>query len=453
MLYNDLTITIAKRQDSAYPVLFVAEGIGRASAVLPLPDVGLKARLAEAARVPLPSHIEDALCAAGEALFRWLMPHDLETHLRIAWDRAARIGRGLRLRLSIDPPEIASFPWELLRDPVRDHCFAMAISTLLVRYLDQTGHFGGLVDAQARLPINLLLVAPTTSALNQDAECSAIMEATSPLEGALKIWLADGPVTRAGLADRLLAGRYDILHFSGHGGFADGQGHIALSDARGNPDWVDGQTLSWLVGNHTSLKLVVLNGCRTGLVSDGLAFRGLAPQLVRRGIPAVVAMQYPLSDEIAGTFARDFYRQLCTGENVGQVDLAVTHARNMLGVLYPGDRGWAAPVLYTHALEGTIFERPQVSAGRMSSTSPVRGDRTADLVRSLQTSMAFDEDWALAEPSQLIQWRETLKQTEEAYRAQTDHADAEVRQAARYGLALIQARLTSLESALNKAAP
>jgi hypothetical protein len=448
MLYSNFTVTIAERQQANYPVSAIADGVGRVSTILAGPDRELETLLARAAEISPGNQCETIMRSAGEMLFHWLMRGDLEMLLRVAWDRADRWGRGLRLRLSIDAPEISTWPWELLYDPARDHRFAVAISTLLVRFFDQASHFGSLQDQRARWPLGLILVIPATPDLNQAHERAVIQQATLPLGDLLKLRVLEGRVTRSVLSETLVTGHFDIAHFSGHGGYADGEGYIGLSDVEKGIDWVDGSTLSRLLANHSSFKLVTLNACSTGKTDACRAFRGLAPELVRRGIPAVVAMQHPLADSAAAIFAQEFYRQLCVGEDAGQVDMAVTHARNMLAVLLPGDPSWAAPVLYMHATDGAIFTLPRESAEQARLPALGSRDRLVVLISSLQASMDHDEDWTMADLGELEKWRSTLEQAELAYTRHLATGDHGTQEAAHYGLALIQARLTSLEKAI-----
>jgi hypothetical protein len=62
--------------------------------------------------------------------------------------------------------------------------------------------------------------------------------------------------------------------------------------------------------------------------------------------------------------------------------------------------------------------------------------------------MALGEDWALAGPAQLKQWRKTLVRAELAYRAHLDDPHPEAREAAHYGLAFVTRRLEALERRL-----
>lgn len=116
----------------------------------------------------------------------------------------------------------------------------------------------------------------------------------------------------------------------------------------------------------------------------------------------------------------------------------------MLSVLYPRSAGWAAPVPNTHAPNGIIYSLSDVTV-RQTGADPAR---VALLIGSLQVSVEQSEDWALAAPAQLRQWRKTLRRAEQAYRAHLEDANPDARQAAQYGLALVTARLEALEKRL-----
>jgi hypothetical protein len=354
------------------------------------------------------------------------------------------------LRLSIDAPELAAWPWELLRDSERDTVFAASVSTPVLRYYDQSDRFGALTELGAELPIELLLILPHTGDLDLAQERRNVEEVAGATEGALRVRTLDGMVTRSDLADALLLGNYQCLHFGGHGGFIEGKGYLGLNEPDGGPDWLDGDALARLAGNYRSIRLVVLNGCDTGQTDDGRAFAGLAPQVVRSGVPAVVAMQFPITDRAAATFAREFYKRLCAGAEAGQVDVAVAYARSMLAVLHPDDRSWAAPVLFTHAADGVIFTvPPRVRAGGALDPLAQR-ERLVALTASLEASMKSEDDWKLASRSELMRWRQMSEQAGEAYRAHLGHPRIEVRQAAEQGLRLIEKRVAALDAALQE---
>lgn len=446
MRYQDFTFTITAHQGGSYDLTAVGSETGRVSAVLPPPPAELTAALARVAEA-LHGGDTEATRSAGEALFRWVAPPAIESHLRIAWDRAQRGRAGLRIRLSIDPPEVATWPWELLRDPERGHVFATSPSTLLVRYYDQANRFGSLAEQETDLPLDLLLVLPVIPDLQLAQERQNVERVVAAMPDVLRLRVLDGVVTRVDLTDALLVGNYDIVHFSGHGAWVDGRGYVTLNKPAGTLDWIDGPTLAQIAVNYQSTKLVVLNVCSSGRVDDARAFQGLAPQMVKYGMPAVVAMQYPIADDAAVTFAHEFYKALCLGDGAGQVDVAVAYARSMLAILHPHSGAWAAPVLYTHAADGVIYRLTPATA--RAALDPIqRRARLDALAASLDKTAALQDDFAGADPALLFTWRQTLRRTEESYRARTNDPQPEVRQLAERGLRGVRDRLQALDAAL-----
>ena len=200
-----------------------------------------------------------------------------------------------------------------------------------MRYFDRANHLRGSAQPQADLPLHLLLVLPIMTDLDLTRERSGVEQVASSFTTNLRVHALEGIVRRTDLADALLTADYDILHFSGHGAVVDGRGYVALNLRDGRPDWIHSGTLAQLALSHKPIKLVVLNACGTTRGDDGRAFQGLAPHMVRSGVPAVVTMQFPITDEAAATFAQEFYKRLSAGEDAGQVDVAVTYARDAGG--------------------------------------------------------------------------------------------------------------------------
>ena len=120
----------------------------------------------------------------------------------------------------------------------------------------------------------------------------------------------------------------------------------------------------------------------------------------------------------------------------------------MLAALHPNDRSWAAPVLFTHAADGAIFTvPPRVRAGGALDPLAQR-ERLLALTASLEASMKSEDDWRLAEKSELLLWREMTERAGEAYRSHLRHPRVEVRQAAEQGLKLVEERLAAIKAAL-----
>src|SRR5215203_4083462 len=72
----------------------------------------------------------------GRGLFESLLVGDVRTRYEMSLSEARRQGKGLRLKLRIQPSELAVLPWEFLYDTERDRYPSLSSNTPLVRYLD-----------------------------------------------------------------------------------------------------------------------------------------------------------------------------------------------------------------------------------------------------------------------------------------------------------------------------
>ena len=111
---------------------------------------------------------------------------------------------------------------------------------------------------------------------------------------------------------------------------------------------------------RSTLRLAVLNACEGARSSVDDPFSGVATSLVRREIPAVVAMQLEITDRAAITFACELYAALADGY---AIDAALAEARKAI-FADENEVEWATPVL---------FMRVPTAA---SSTSRRRSTRT-----------------------------------------------------------------------------
>ena len=157
------------------------------------------------------------------------------------------------------------------------------------------------------------------------------------------------------LDNALLEHRPHVLHFIGHGDFAGDEGVLVLeSDTTpGAADPIAGRQLAVLLRNHlTSLRLIFLNSCMGATAAARDPVGGMAQSLIRRGSPAVIAMQFPIPDGAAVALARHFYRYNAAGQ---PVDAALTSTRAFLYA-----RGyaveWGAPALHMRTPDGRLFD-------------------------------------------------------------------------------------------------
>jgi tetratricopeptide (TPR) repeat protein len=144
-----------------------------------------------------------------------------------------------------------------------------------------------------------------------------------------------------------------VLHFVGHGVYDEAaqDGALALEGADGKTRLVTGRDLGLMIRGHRSLRLVVLNACEGARNARDDPLGGVAQALVRQGIPAVIAMQFEISDPAALVFSRSFYQAIADGL---PVDAAMVEAR--VAMFAEGHEvEWATPVLYLRSPDGRIF--------------------------------------------------------------------------------------------------
>jgi tetratricopeptide (TPR) repeat protein len=181
------------------------------------------------------------------------------------------------------------------------------------------------------------------------------------VEEVLKVLQAKGLVeltwleeqTWNALMEAMWGGPWHIFHFVGHGDFDpnSGEGRIAFSnETTGHQEVLAARKLARLLDDN-DLRLAFLNSCEGAKGSEGDPFSGTAATLVRRGVPAVLAMQYQITDSAAIAFSRAFYHAVAHGL---PVDAAVAAARTAVSI--NDTLEWGTPVLYMRSPDGRLFD-------------------------------------------------------------------------------------------------
>jgi CHAT domain-containing protein len=308
--------------------------------------------------------------ALFDAVFRGAVLRQLRASLR-AQDVA---GRGLRLRIRLtEAPTLAQVPWELLYDAERHRFPSQYAKYPTVRQVDVPEqvpplHVGG--------AIRMLVVtaSPTDLAeIDGDQEWRCLTAALRAHIEAGRLVVTRLPVaTLDAVREALLAEPYHAFHFSGHGAVdpASGEGVLAFTDRYGRVDWVPGGDLGVILSN-APIRLALLNSCEGARVSETDPYAATAIALVDNGIPAVVAMQFEISDKAAIAFSNATYLALTSSQ---PVDGAVTLARQ--AILTTSRNEWATPVLYLRTSDGTLFAWDRdtaVEAARVDALSAPLG--------------------------------------------------------------------------------
>ena len=161
--------------------------------------------------------------------------------------------------------------------------------------------------------------------------------------------------TRKEIRNALLKQKPDIIQFVGHGIYQGDKGYLALVDENTGKTWLvdDERFANLYLGFDDRLGLINLATCESAKSEDPQGFLGIAPQLVQRGIPAVVAMQYKVYIKTAKVFLEDFYASVAARK---PIDWAAQSARNAISLeLGLDNREFATPVLYMRAEDGNVF--------------------------------------------------------------------------------------------------
>lgn len=348
--------------DGRYPVAVLnsPSGQARAAMAFPWPSAELATRLANLEDAVLGGAESSQVQIMGAQLFDALLAGEVRTVYSRSRQAVADSGEGLRLKLRINAPELAAVPWEFLYDPYAGEFLALSRLTPVVRYLELP--LGEQMLA-VKPPLRILgMVADPSDAppLDVEREKTRLEQAMQPLQTAGKVelvWL-EGQSWRSVQA-AMQAGPWHVLHFVGHAAFdaRSGEGILLLTNDDGRATPVSAGQLAGLLGDHRTLRLAVLNACEGARGSEQDRFSSIAAGLVRRGLPAVLAMQYAISDRAAIEFTTSFYGALAAGL---PIDAATSEARKAIDLALAGSLEWGTPLLIMRTPDGVLWDvRPR----------------------------------------------------------------------------------------------
>lgn len=278
----------------------------------------------------------------GERLFEALFPGEI---LRL-YERSVDLlendpEASLRIELMLDPRDarvapLLALPWELMRQPGTPEFLALSRRRLFVRSLAVPRA----VSTPRRGSVRRILAvasSPRDASLPPLELARELHNLEKAVESRLKIVRPQAP-TLAALRRACLEKECQVLHFMGHGAAVPGgaEGVLYFEKEDGTPDPVRGEALVNKLADFPAVRLAVLNACES-------AAAPVAGSLVLGGLPEVVAMQFPISDQAAIAFSRAFYRRLAAGD---PVEVAVAEGRQAVHSEDSGGFEWATPVLF-----------------------------------------------------------------------------------------------------------
>ena len=312
----------------------------------------------------------------GERLFAAVFQNDVRTCLTNSLVITGQNSRGLRIRLRLnDTPELAALPWEYLRGPAPYDFFALSAQTPVVRYLDL---LQGEPLLQASVPLRILVVLSDpkdVAKLDVESEWDRLQSALADLQtrGLIALERLAG-ATLDSLQRRLRQtdAPVHILHFIGHGDYDEKQrtGGLLWEDAARYSRFISADILATLLYDHPSLRLAFLNACEGARSGPADLFAGVAQTLVQKRLPAVIAMQYSITDPAAIHVAHEFYQAIADGY---PVDAALAEARKAL--YREGNQlEWGTPVLFMRASDGVLWQK-QVNKGEKMTEKKDSGNQ------------------------------------------------------------------------------
>jgi CHAT domain-containing protein len=310
----------------------------------------------------------------GEELFQFLFQGELKYTYETVREKAQEQGKNIRFRLCFESPRLTYLPWETLYDG-NQHVSLDPKSALArhARFDD-----GRNTSQPAPLPIAILGMVPSIrrmgeielAQINVEDEQDNIRRAVQDLEKEGKVILRWASGWSQDVALKLRrppegCATWHVFHFAGHGALRDSAddpgaqpGGFLLADP--NPQikgaWtsIDAaklhrtEVLQMLQWSPQTLRLVFLNACKSAAGGPGSA--SIAEYLVRNGHPAVIAMQYEISDWAAIYFSYVLYTWLANGHALPD---AVIAGRQALQEAHSTE--WVTPVLYMRDLYGNLF--------------------------------------------------------------------------------------------------
>ena len=312
----------------------------------------------------------------GQVLFDALMTDGIRSLYYESRNEAVHRGVGMRVKLRIEPASLAALPWEFMYDDRAGAFVCMSRNTPIVRYLSLPSPVRPLSVAP---PLNVLAMVASL----KDQETLYVQMVQARLRQALEKleerslvqldWLPGD--TWRDLQAALYRNQYHVFHFIGHGHFdtARDEGMIVFCDRNGDSRYFGATDLARLLADQTTLRLCLLNNCEGAKTGIQDPFSSTAAALVKRGVPAVVAMQYAITNEAAIQMAESFYSALTEGL---PVDAAVAEARKGINFALNGSLEWGTPVLFMRASDGRIFDVEKGVASPL--TAATRADTPTD---------------------------------------------------------------------------
>ncbi|MGB2763528.1 MAG: CHAT domain-containing protein [Candidatus Aminicenantaceae bacterium] len=383
MKYEDFRITITAKVKEGHRVLldspagdftgYFVNSIDKSRFDSMLRKKGLRVKSLEDARsrkglkgikqVKSTDELEDI----GKELFKALFQGEILNAYNKSQGMVHERKRGLRIRIRIDPgieeyAELINLPWEFLYDVTRNLPIELQKKRTVIR---DSFTPEPLTSLEVEPPLRILAVVsdprdyPPLRLGREIKFLKSISEQTPNIE--VKFLRKTKIKT---LLNEMGKPKYHVFHFMGHGGY-DGRKKRCVLIFKGDNNkgfTVDGKQLSASLAD--SFRLVFLNACETARIPEENPFEAIPTEFLQGGIPAVLSMQFPITDTAAIKFCEYFYQNLAKGL---PVDQCVGKARQQIYFEGKISTEWGTPVLFMRSKNGVIFKIKQNNKKSQSS--------------------------------------------------------------------------------------
>ncbi|MDX5318186.1 MAG: CHAT domain-containing protein, partial [Actinomycetes bacterium] len=391
--YLDFDLSVL-REDGRFTTRVLSSPAGEASApfVLPFGPAELAQfmvvvgppRASTRRLVPASSRVLDVK-DYGTRLGQALLSGEVDDAFRRSLSAAAEQGKNLRIRLHVDA-ELDPVPWEYLYDERLDRFLSLSQETPVVRLLEALER-PPVLEIEPPLRVLVMISSPSDVpelAVQQEEQLLRATTGDLVKSGQLELVVLEDATLSS--LQRALIEEFHVFHFIGHGGFDshEQEGVLVLEREDGTAHRVSASRLGTLLHDARSMQLAVLNACEGARSSGRDAFSGVAQELVRRGLPAVVAMQAEISDRAALVFTHEFYWFLTRGL---PIDAAMCEVRKAMATSDEASE-WGTAVLLRSDVDQSFRIRP---AG---GPAPKREQRWESLYEGAQGALAAGESAA-----------------------------------------------------------
>ncbi len=316
------------------------------------------------------SQRQGILAEAGAELGSWLFREVATADLRRQIDDRKKDDPPLRIELRV-PRKMTQYPWEIAAVEGIQH-LAIHPKLTVARVSDRGAtphrplagqvlvHLVG-VDLAPGREWSPLATAQEVESIRQAIERASrhglYSVAVDPL-GDWKTLVDEYTSIRPGSTTPV--GPPQVFHFAGHG-LEDGRG-LVFRGAKGKPTLVTAEQVAHLFLEGRHVRLAFFNACTSSAAGRGpfQPFGGLATILIQQGIPNVVGLQAPVTDNEALVLAEAFYSALACGDGI---DCAIQEARKRLFRLGSGGVGWAFLNLHVSGEPAPLTGLPVAAAG------------------------------------------------------------------------------------------